>query len=205
MQEAGLRSTLEPRGGKTRRPGITRVSCGRNQGCPPQTPKGQRGVAWGSGRRRQDPGCPGGHKGGGDLDGRGFGGGGAVWSVFLCSRSSSNSLKNLPCPREVARSGFAMLLLLGLCLGLPLFSKSQEEARSWDDTSEQVSRRKSCGSATLFFPSISLGRMASGQAGIDPWDARNGGGGSPYSGPAPFLLPGFSMGAFPSVGHLCHF
>ncbi|XP_021071332.1 inter-alpha-trypsin inhibitor heavy chain H5 [Mus pahari] len=31
-----------------------------------------------------------------------------------------------------------MLLLLGLCLGLPLFSESQEEARSWDDTSDQV-------------------------------------------------------------------
>lgn len=55
------------------------------------------------------------------------------------------TLKILPGPREVARSGFAMLLLLGLCLGLPLFSESQEEARSWDDTSEQVSRRKSCG------------------------------------------------------------
>lgn len=69
--------------------------------------------------------------------------------MFLCSRGSSNSLKNLRCPREVARSGFAMLLLLGLCLGLPLFSESQEEARSWDDTSEQVSRGKSCGSQRL--------------------------------------------------------
>lgn len=74
--------------------------------------------------------------------------------MFLCSRGSSNSLKNLPCPREVARSGFAMLLLLGLCLGLPLFSESQEDAWSWDDTSEQVSRRKSCGSQRLCpFPS----------------------------------------------------
>uniref|UniRef100_A0A8C8TXW8 Inter-alpha-trypsin inhibitor, heavy chain 5 n=1 Tax=Peromyscus maniculatus bairdii TaxID=230844 RepID=A0A8C8TXW8_PERMB len=34
-----------------------------------------------------------------------------------------------------------MLLLLGLCLGLPLFSESQEDARSWDDASEQVALR----------------------------------------------------------------
>ncbi|XP_032740720.1 inter-alpha-trypsin inhibitor heavy chain H5 [Rattus rattus] len=34
-----------------------------------------------------------------------------------------------------------MLLLLGLCLGLPLFSESQEEAQIWDDTSEQVMLR----------------------------------------------------------------
>lgn len=46
-----------------------------------------------------------------------------------------------PCPRAVARTGLTMLLLLGLCLGLPLFSESQEEARSWDDASEQVSRK----------------------------------------------------------------
>ncbi|XP_048668608.1 inter-alpha-trypsin inhibitor heavy chain H5 isoform X2 [Marmota marmota marmota] len=34
-----------------------------------------------------------------------------------------------------------MLLLLGLCLGLSLCAGSQEEARSWDDTSEQVGLR----------------------------------------------------------------
>ncbi|KAL1785023.1 inter-alpha-trypsin inhibitor heavy chain H5 [Sigmodon hispidus] len=34
-----------------------------------------------------------------------------------------------------------MLLLLGLYLGLPLLSKSQEEARSWDDASEQIALR----------------------------------------------------------------
>ncbi|XP_051050787.1 inter-alpha-trypsin inhibitor heavy chain H5 [Phodopus roborovskii] len=34
-----------------------------------------------------------------------------------------------------------MLLLLGLCLGLPLFSESQEKARRWDDASEQVALR----------------------------------------------------------------
>lgn len=64
--------------------------------------------------------------------------GGKTRIIGIIGRGSSNSLKNLRCPREVARSGFAMLLLLGLCLGLPLFSESQEEARSWDDTSEQV-------------------------------------------------------------------
>ncbi|XP_055449807.1 inter-alpha-trypsin inhibitor heavy chain H5 [Psammomys obesus] len=34
-----------------------------------------------------------------------------------------------------------MLLLLGLCLGLPLFSESQEDARKWNDISEQVALR----------------------------------------------------------------
>lgn len=60
-----------------------------------------------------------------------------------------------------------MLLLLGLCLGLPLFSKSQEEARSWDDAAEQVSRRAvavrgSVPSLCLSLPSVSLGRATSG-------------------------------------------
>lgn len=134
-----------------------RASCGRNQGCllnPARDREAWPGVLV---VQRPDSGWPGGHKEGGDLDGRGFGGGGAEWSASLCSRSYSNSLKILPGPREVARSGFAMLLLLGLCLGLPLFSESQEEAQIWDDTSEQVSRRKSCGIPRLCpFPPIPL-------------------------------------------------
>lgn len=134
-----------------------RARCGRNQGCllnPASDREAWPGVLV---VQRPDSGWPGGHKEGGDLDGRGFGGGGAEWSASLCSRSYSNSLKILPGPREVARSGFAMLLLLGLCLGLPLFSESQEEAQIWDDTSEQVSRRKSCGIPRLCpFPPIPL-------------------------------------------------
>lgn len=156
--------------------------------------------------QRQDLCWPGGHKGGRDLDGRGFGGGGAGWSVSLCSRNSSNSLKNLPCPREVARSGFAMLLLLGLCLGLPLFSESQEEARSWDDTSEQVSRRKNCGSPRICpFPPSPWAVWLLDRLELIRRIQGSGGGGSPSSGSAPVLFPVFSMGAFLSIGHLCHF
>lgn len=47
-----------------------------------------------------DSGKPGGHEGGGDLDGRGFGGGGAGWSecVFLRRQLLQHPENSLPVP-----------------------------------------------------------------------------------------------------------
>lgn len=69
-----------------------------------------RGWGWGSERaRRRDLGSgvagdglrrPGGHEVGGDLDGRGFGGGGAGWSVcvFLKQQLLQHPENSLPVP-----------------------------------------------------------------------------------------------------------
>lgn len=63
----------------------------------------------------------------------------------LCSHSPSAVpwARPLPdphaVPRTSPRASAAMLLLLALCWGLPLCAGSPGEARSWGDTSEQVS------------------------------------------------------------------
>ena len=87
----------------------------------------------GAGSRRGGPGA--GRVGGGARRGRGGG------AERLCSRRArERSLERVPpgpCRRALAP---AMLLLLGLCLGLPLCAGSLGEAWPRDDTSEQVSR-----------------------------------------------------------------
>lgn len=117
--------------------------------------------------------------------------------------SSFSTLKIPPCPRAVARSGLAMLLLLGLCLGLPLFSESQEVARSWDDASEQVSRR-AVGTAALSLPSVSLAvRLLDGLELTHGMQVREA---SPPSGlHHPFSQSSGGELSFSSFGHLCFF
>lgn len=121
---------------------------------------------------------------------------------FSCC-SSFSTLKIPPCPRAVAPSGLAMLLLLGLCLGLPLFSESQEEARSWNDASEQVSRR-AVGTAALSLPSVSLALRL-----LDRLELTRGMQVREASSPSglhhPFSQSSAGELSFSSFGHLCFF
>lgn len=129
---------------RLRRAGVG-ASPGRAEGRVGLGPWGEL-CSWQAGLQRRharrgpggDPAWPRAARGGPGAGRAGGRGGGAVRARGGQPGAVPGARRTVPCARPAA-SQVAMLLLLALCLGPLLCAGSLEEARSWGDTSEQVS------------------------------------------------------------------